>query len=145
MRYALVEAIKDTLAEAEGVARAQAHETLTDGMTDWPTVQVTWERTEADFTSRTDRSTFGAGLRQKQVTVHVDVYVRQRALIGEDMAAVAAVADAIEDVLDAQRAKPFFGLAAIRAFKWTSERVTFAYGDPELRFAGARFVLTCSV
>lgn len=145
MRYAVVEAIKDTLATADGIERAQAHETTTDGMTDWPTLQVYWERTEADFTSRTDRSTFGAGLRQKQVIVHVDVYVRQRALIGEDMAAVAATADAIEDVLDAQREKPFFGLAAIRAFKWTSERVTFAYGDPELRFAGVRFVLTCSV
>ena len=143
--YNLTEAVRATLAAVTAVSRATANETLTEGIVDYPLVQVYPESGEASRASRTDRTTFGGGLRQHIARLNVDVYVQQRAHIGEDMAAVATVADAIIAKFEQQQNHPLFGAEGIEAFRWTWERVTFVYGDPETRFAGIRFRLEFTV
>lgn len=141
--YNATEAIRSTLAGA--VDRATANETLTDGMNDLTAMQVYFERAEASAGSNTDRVTFGAAIRRSLWTFHVDVYARQRSHIGEDMAAVVNTADAVIDLLETQTTGAPFGLAGIKTFRWTAERATFVYGDPELRYAGVRFIIVLSV
>lgn len=141
--YDTAEAIRSTLADA--VDRAQANESLTDGMNDLTALQVYFERLETSYGGRTDRVTFGGGVRRNQWVFTVDVYARQRSHIGEDMAAVANVADAVNDELEAQAGGTLFGLTGIKTFHWTAERVIFVYGDPETRYAGIRYTLTLIV
>lgn len=137
-------ALTTTLGTAQGMTFTQDADQLTEGMQDLPTLQVYWENLSADArANNADRTTFGKGVVVTRLTFHADIYVRQRAHIGEDMAAVLELASAVNDVLEAQTAKPYFGLAGIQAFSYTAERVTFDYG--KVSYAGIRFIMTLTV
>lgn len=137
-------AVVETLGTAQGVTFTQDADELTEGMQDVPTLQVYWENLTSDARAdNADRSTFSKGVIVTRLTFHADVLVRPRAHIGEDMAATIALASAVNDVLEAQTQKPYFGLAGIQAFTYTAERVTFDYG--KVSYAGTRFILTLTV
>ncbi|MBK8023517.1 MAG: hypothetical protein IPK19_19310 [Chloroflexi bacterium] len=132
-------AIAETLGGAAGIARAQDAGDLSEGVIDLPAVQVYWQGS----TTALDRVTFGAGVRQTRLTFHADVYARQRSHLGEDMAKVLVLAEAVQTVLEAQGRPPFFGLAGIRDLRWSAERATFDYGGAA--YAGVRFVIEVGV
>lgn len=147
-------AIATTLAAAEGIARTQdgaddgssddANLTpLSEGMNDTPTLQVYLESGLADASNEVDRTTFRAGVRQTELVFHADVFGKQRAHIGEDMALIIQLTSAVWDILEAQDVKPYFGLEGIQAFRWTMQRVTFNYASTD--YMGARFVITVRV
>lgn len=137
-------ALVATLGTAEQLTFKQDADALTEGMQDLPTLQVYWENLTSDaLANNADRSTFGKGVIVTRLTFHADVYVRQRSHIGEDMAAVLELASTVNDVLEAQTSKPYFGLEGIQAFAYTAERVTFDYG--KAAYAGIRFILTITV
>ncbi len=138
----ICDAIETRLSGAAGLNRSETYSELSDGVTETPTLQVYWESTEEDITGNADRSSFGAGVRQDEHLFHGDLYVRQRSHIGEDMAALITMKDAIDAVLVAEKEKPYFGLAGIKAFHWRAERVTFIYGDPQIPFVGIRYYFT---
>jgi hypothetical protein len=138
----ICDAIETTLSSATGLKRSETYNELSDGITETPTLQVYWESTEEDISGSTDRTSFGAGVRQDEHLFHGDLYVRQRSHIGEDMRDLMAMKDAIDAVLVAEKTKPYFGLAGIKAFRWRAERVTFVYGDPQIPFVGIRYYLT---
>lgn len=77
----------------------------------------------------------------EEITVIADYYAQQRAHIGEDMAALITGIDAIRANLKGQNCPNPFDLEGIANFQWSWERVVFAFGEPELKYVGARFRL----
>jgi hypothetical protein len=138
-------AIESTLAAATTVARSESYDELTEGVQDFPMLQVYPEAGNVDAVGSTDRTTLQAGCRQTSVTIHADYYARQRSQLDEDMKALVNGIDALTNVLEQQDTKPYFGLDGIRAFRWEWRRVTFVYGDGGQPMVGARFVLTVRV
>lgn len=139
---ALCNAIKTTLATATGLTYAQSYSEISDGMQDQPLLQVYWEDITQDPSGTIDRTTFHKAVKQEVVTIFADLYARQRAHIGEDMGALVPLVDAIKAVLDNEKGQPFFGLAGVQGFQWVAKRVIFEYGDPAIRYMGARFTFT---
>lgn len=137
----ICDAIETTLGAATGLARSQSYDELTDGMNDTPTLQVYPESGGQDVETSNDRTTFRAGCQQEEAVIHADLYARQRSDLGDDMWKLVTMIDAIRTVLKAQQTKPYFGTLSIKAFSWTWQRVTFVYGDPQLPYVGARFIL----
>ena len=141
----IVDAIESTLSAVSTLARSQSYDELTEGMNDYPTLQVYPEDGDQDPSGNTDRTTFGAVVRQTVFTIHADYYARQRSHIGEDMDALVDGIDAMQNVFEQQNTKPYFGLTGIQAFHWSWRRVVFTYGDPQLSYMGARFTITVRV
>jgi len=117
------------LRRTAGIKQVQVLEEITEGVPETPLLQVYIQDSEVDVQAETERTTFGAGVRQTLVTVQVDGYARQRSHVGQDMGAQVAMMDAIDDVLSGEVDKPYFGLQGIQAFHWRLERVTFQFGD----------------
>jgi hypothetical protein len=151
----IIDAVESTLSAATGIVRGQSYNELTESVddADTPLLQVYPEANSPQAIGGTtvpaDRSSFGGGtdkpVRVKNYTIHVDLYAQQRKEIGEDMAALVDGIDAIEDVLENQDQKNYFGLDGIKSFSWSWTRVTFVYGDPQLSYVGARFLLMIAV
>ncbi len=146
----IVDAIEGTLDNATTVVRSESYDELTEGVQDVPLLQVYPESGEQDIASLTDRTTFGGSapttskpVRQTEFIIHADYYARQRSHIGEDMAALVNGIDALQNVLEGQDAKPYFGLSYIQAFHWRWERVIFTYAS--IDYMGARFYITVRV
>lgn len=118
---------------------------MREGMQDAPLLQIYPADMNQDPTGDADRTTFRAVVRQTVQTWYVDLYARQTSDLGEDMAILLPLADAIVDKLEEQDTKPYFGLDGIQAFSWSGQRVTFVYGQPEIKYAGYRFVLTIRI
>ncbi len=140
-------AIANEIAEVAdmGSGATQKPGELGDGIADEPTIQIYPEAHEQDPSGSTDRTTFRGGVRQTVVTVHVDLYARQRRYLGEDMAALIRLIDAITDKFEEQDTKPYFDQAGIKAFSWTGSRVLFTYGDPQVNYVGWRWTLLITV
>lgn len=146
-------ALATTLGAAEGIVRTQdgandgSDDTgttpLSDAMNDTPTLQVYLESGLADASNNVDRTTFRAGVRQTELVFFADVFAKQRAHIGEDIARCAALASAVWTILEAQDVKPYFGLDGIQSYRWTMQRVTLAYANVD--YAGLRFEITVRV
>ena len=139
-------AIETTLATATTVVRSESYDELTEGIHDLPMLQIYPEGSSQSPPGATDRHTFGGAgnpVRQTEFVIHADYYARQRAHIGEDMAALVDGIDALQDVLEGQDQKPYFGLDGLKAFSWRWDRVTFVYAD--VNYIGARFMLLVRV
>lgn len=141
----ICDAVRDDLDMASGVKRSMSIGDMRESIPDLPLVMVYPESGETAMNSGNDRTTFRAGVRHSQVVVHVDVYGRQRSQISEDMKSSVQMADAIIARLEAQQSKPYFGLEGLKSFKWSWERATLIYGDPQINYAGIRFILTFDV
>lgn len=141
----ILDAINTTLGAATIVNRSQSYDELTEGLHDFPLLQVYPEAGTQDPSGGTDRTAFRGGVRQTEFTIHADYYARQRSHIGEDMNALVDGIDALTNIFEAQDTKPYFGLDGIQAFKWSWSRAVFTYGDPNVSYVGARFVLTVRV
>lgn len=139
------DAIKDTLATATGLTYAQSYNELTEGLNDTPMLQVYWQSHLVDPDSNTAQRVFGAVTRQTSLTFHADLFPRQRSHLDEDMGALLPLVDAIQAVLEAQRVKPYFGLAKIEAIEgWSAQQVTFEY-PADVKFLGARYIIRVRV
>lgn len=138
----MCDTIRDTLAAAPSVARAQSYDELTEGMQDQPAFQVYPEGCEpVAVGSATHVNTFRGGIIRETHTIHVDYYARQRSHIGEDMAAIVEGVDEIVPILEAETCPPF-GLSGIKTFQWSWARVVFEYGG--VQYMGARFTIMLS-
>lgn len=138
-------AVDTTLAAATGLTYTQSYNELEEGMNDTPTLQVYWNSSNQDPGGGNDRTTFRAGVRQTDIEIYCDLYATTRNEIGENMAALLPLVDAIVNVLEAQDTKAYFGLTGLKSFHWNAQRVTFQYTDPMRLYAGARFILTFRV
>lgn len=139
----ITQAIADTLSAAQDVNIAQALEAITEGIQDAPLLQVYHEHEDTDPSGETHQTTFKGGVQQSHQIYYVDCYARQRAHIGHDMAAVAALTEAVRAVLAAQKPKPYFGLEGIQSLRWEANRVQFEYAA--VKYAGVRFEIEIRV
>ena len=144
----ICDAIADTLGAAAGIQKTQRPGELTEGLDNQVTLQVYPDSGGQDAATGDDRTTFKAGMQQEEVVVIADLYVRQRSHIGEDMAALITMLDAMRTTLKAIKVAPLFSLRqtnnnpAIKTFAWNWRRVLFEYGDPLQRYVGLRLTLT---
>lgn len=145
----ILNAIKLQLEGAPAFKQVQANETISEAIPEMALIQVYFER-KAFQNTQTDRNTFGGRkatleppIRINKITINVDVYARQRSNIGTDMAAVVDAVDEVDEILEAQIHKPFFGLEQLQAFTYSCERVVFEYAT--VKYAGVRFVLDITV
>lgn len=137
------DAIETTLATASGINTTQSYDELAEGLNaaDLPLIQVYWQDLMMDPTGGTDRTTFQAGVRQKQVTIYADVYAAQRSFLWQDMKAVVDAVDNILVVLESQNTVPYFGEAGIRSWQLESaRRASIQYS--EAWYVVARFSFT---
>jgi len=147
--HQLCDAIETTLSTATGLQVHQTFDEITEGVHDRALLQVYPQScTGVDSVNRNDRTTFNRGVAQTEFVFHADVYAQQRAHIGEDMAALIPLIDAITVRLEAQQNTPLFGLtvsgvAPIKSFRWSWERVLFEYA--EAKHMGVRFTITVRV
>ncbi|KPJ77283.1 MAG: hypothetical protein AMJ81_00030 [Phycisphaerae bacterium SM23_33] len=136
---ALLDAIEGIMDDAASLVRSQTYDELTEGIHDYPLLQVyPEENTGTDWTGETDRVTLSGKHSVKEYTVHADIYARQRSHIAEDMKKCVDVANETEDILD-NLSYPLFGLACVTSFRWSWRRVVFEYGG--VKYMGARFVI----
>ena len=150
--HQICDAIETTLSTATGLAVSETFDELTEGIHDRALLQVYPESCAVDATTgaaaRNDRTTAQRGVAVTEFVFHADVYAQQRTSIGEDMAALVPLIDAITARLEAQTRSPLFGLVLggvniIKSFKWSWSRVVFEYA--EAKYMGARFVITVRV
>jgi len=136
----LVDAIESTLSVAAALERSQSYDELTEGMADYPTLQVyPEENAGTSGFSSTDRISLSGKHSVKEYLIHADLLAHPRAEIGEDMARLVEAIDDLEDILDTQ-AYPLFGAEYITSFRWSWKRVVFSYAGAE--YMGARFFIT---
>lgn len=137
---ALLDGIHDTLAVAASLVRTQKYDELSEGMQDYPTLQVyPEENTGTDWGTDTDRITLkksGYGRSAKEYSINADLYAHQLGTIAEDMAQLVTTINEFEDILDMQD-YPLFGLDFVQSFRWSWRRVVFDYGGVD--YIGARF------
>lgn len=138
----LVNGVHDTLAAASSLVRdqSQAEDEITEGIHDYPLLQ-TWmaENLGTDYTGDTDRVTLSGEHSIKEYLVHSDLYIEQRAHVGEAMGQLLVTINEIEDILDTQ-SYSLFGLNFVTSMRWSWRQVTFEYGGA--LYTGARFFIT---
>lgn len=145
----IITGIKTTLAATTvtgDTVIAQEPNDFDEGIVDSALMQIYPVSGDTDPAGNNDRRSFQAAVRLTEVVVHVDYYARQRSNLDEDMVAVVNGMDGIIDKLE-QQTTVLFGLdkTKVKAFKWHWEHVTFVYGDPEVKYAGVRFIITVTV
>lgn len=141
----ICDGVEAELSAALGMQSSTSFEGMTEGIPamDCPRIEVYPEAGRSDPSGSTDRTTFTACVQQVMVTIHADLYARQRSQLGEDAAAYVGLTDAIIDVLQSQQKPPFFGVAGIKAFNWGWRKAMFRRADAW--FVGARFTINCKV
>jgi len=132
--------IKDTLGTAASLQRSEDYGELTEGIHDYPLLQVYPENNPGTSrNSETHKLTLSIKHTVKEYTVHADLYAQPRGNdIGESMSILVSGIDEFENILDTQGCPPF-GVNAIISFRWSWNRVTFSYGGAD--YVGARFVI----
>jgi hypothetical protein len=139
----LCDGIHDTLAAAASLVRTEKYDEISEGMQDYPTLQVyPEENTGASWETETDRITLAKssyGRSTKEYIVHADLYAHQLGTIAEDMAQLVTTINEFEDILDMQDC-PIFSLDFVQSFRWSWRRVVFEYGG--VPYIGARFIIT---
>jgi len=145
----ICDAIETMLGAAVGMATSQSYDELKEGVIgrDCPLLQVYPASGSCDVSSTsTERTTFQAGVRQKEFEIRADLYASRRSHLRQDMKAVTEMIEAIINVLETQNIKPYFGVGGtdIKAFRWRWERAVFKY-EEDNQYMGARFSIVCRV
>lgn len=136
--YDIIHAVGNTLRSTANVKQTQVLEEITPGVPETPMLKIYASDGDTSNGGETDRATFDGTVRITRFVVEVEGYARQRSELGEDLLAQIRLMDAIDDRLTQQTRQPYFGLTAIKAFKWSWERTTFQFGDqtPGALYAG---------
>jgi len=148
----IVKAIETVLSAAAALVDSQVYDTLTEGIHEYPTLQVyPAANTGTSWNTQTDRMTFSGKvpaaaasathLSVKEYTINADLFGQQRTHINEDMAALVGGIEDIEQILDTQEYSGggLFGRPEIYDFRWSWNYVVFDYGG--VGYVGARFTI----
>lgn len=141
----VVEAIRADMDVIPSLARVHGPSGFTEGMNTTPTLEVYPELWETSGHSETDRITFCDGDKYSVtvLTVHLDLYARQRSQLNEDWGDAVDLADDIQARLELQCGCPFFGLDGIQSIHWTAARTLF--DRAEVLYSGFRFTLEVEI
>lgn len=144
-----IHTVLEELVASGDLNRVQNYDELTEGMNTTKTIQVYPERWEVDAATDTYRTTFTdattgiPGVRQTDILIRVDLYVRQRSQLNEDWGDAVDLASIVSDKLDEQGGCPLFSQAGIRSMHWTCQRVVFDYAT--VLYTGYRFEITVRI
>lgn len=121
--------------------------TLKETIPETPAIQVYFDSKDVISPGGTDRYTMGGGkngvIRKTAMIIHVDVYARQRSNIGDEMALLEELIDLVDDVMEQQGDKPYFGIDGVQAYSYRAERTTFEYNKND--YVGVRFYVTLTL
>lgn len=138
--HAACDGVRDYLAATPGLAVCQSIGDLSEDYPDTPALQVMPDSGQwAAIEGESSRLTFQAGARVRELLLRLDLPVKQRADLPEDMVAVVDMADNLEAMLLALGTKTYFGLDDIFSIWWSWERTIFLRGTRE--YVGVRFTL----
>lgn len=136
----ICDAIYDTLKTVAGVAVPQNYDEMASAVNADMTLQV-WPASWSPATpDATERRTLRGGVHLWEYTIYADLMSPLRLAIGEHMAALVPVVDAMNAKLAAQQGKPLFGLDGIDSFAWSGEYATITYSSQTV--VGARWTIT---
>ena len=142
---AMCDAISDTLATATGIESTKGFDEITTAIPadQCPRIQVYTDSIgPAPDAGQTSQATFNMSVQPLDIPIFVDLYARKRSWIWLDMEAMLTSANALVDVIQAQR-KPYFGMSYIQSFSWTFKRGVMQYGKS--MYMGGRFIITARV
>lgn len=142
----ICDGIASTVQADTDITTVQSYNELSESLNraDLPLCQVYWESIQWDTTGDSDRATFGAGIRSKMITIHVDLYAAPRSHLSENMGDLVDGVDSLIAVLEAEETQPFFGTTGIKSWDLQSiDRVVFEYtsGTSPVNYMGARIIL----
>lgn len=104
---------------------------ITEGVANTPTIQFYWENmATVSSGGDTDRQTFGGSSqpeRIKDFEFRLDLYLDRSAHMHKVFGHMLPLVDAVNDVFEAQNAKPYFGVAGIKSFTFECERGQIEY------------------
>jgi hypothetical protein len=150
--HAINDAIATTLSAATGLVATRTFDQLKEGVNDNAILEVYFQRGTCDAKGGWDRASFpGAApsfntMRIVELVFYADLYAHIRSDLGENMADVVRLTDAVWDTLEAQRAGNLYALEGIRAHHWTVERVQFERpAGSGIRYMGVRFTITVRI
>lgn len=141
----ICDGVEATLGAAASLRSATSYDELTEGIAtfDCPRIEVYPEKGVTDPSGTTDRTSFNACIQQSVITIHADLYARQRSQLGEDMKAIVDMLDELIPLLEAQERPPFFGVTGIKAFRWRWNRAIFKRA--QAWYVGARFTIELKI
>lgn len=143
----ICDSIATTLGAATGIVRTQSYDELQDAPGDLPCLQVYPKLGHTDAFTSNSRTTFKSVRRTAEMEFNADVLCRQRSHLDLDYSSVITMQDAVQQELEGEKTKPFFGNAEVMDFWWSWEVMDFQRGGPggEVHYLGVRFVITVRV
>lgn len=138
----LIDDINTTIGAASSLQVNQSYDDITEGIPEFPLLQVYPEENPGTELTDTDRVTLGMSTERhsvKEYLIHADLYARPRSFIAEDMKQLVETIDEIEQILDTQDYPDIFGNDNVISFSWSWRRMIFQTADQ--KYMGARFFL----
>ena len=139
----ICDGIKDGFSSAANLRVSQSYDELTEGIHDFPLMQVYPSRGHADAANANDRTTFSGGIRQTEFVIVADIYVSPMADIAEDMADTVALIDQLWDLCEDQTSADFFDITGCRSWNWSFDYATLIYAG--ISYRGVRWTFTIRV
>lgn len=120
---------------------------LPEMMHDTPAIEIYPESLDTDARTETDMTTLQKGVRNHAMVVRLDCYADRRNHLDENMAAVVAMWDAVQDKLEEVCVCPNFGIEQIRVVRMRSVRAVFSYENtsPPTQYSGIRYELDIEI
>jgi hypothetical protein len=143
----ICDAIEDVLEHATGLVRSQSTDELQDAPQDLPCLQICPASGNTDAMTQNSRYTFKSVRRMAEMIVNADVLCRQRSHLDLDVLSAITMQDTVQQLLEGQKTKPFFGNSSIQDFWWSWALTEFVRGGGggEVRYYGVRFEITVRV
>lgn len=143
----LTKGVANELLARPELLRVMSGNEIKETIPDTPSVQVYFQSKQTISPGGNDRISFGAvnrnPIRQTEVLIHCDLYVRQRSNIGDEMAKLEALLDVMDSVMESQNVTPFFGSPGVKSWNFRAERVTFEYNKVD--YVGVRYYVTLNL
>ena len=133
---------------AAGLHQVQNYSELTEGINDAPLAQVYWESLNSPGIGGMPANTLPTKRFTRDLLFRIDLFVKRRNNLDENMKAVVVWADRLWDKLEETvLVCDYFGDSAIWVTSWSAQRVVFDYGNtsPSLLYPGVRCELTVRV
>ena len=113
----------------------QDYDNLGEGLANTPLLQVYWNSlSSVSEGSATDRRTFGGGakpIRTKRYVFRADLYCDPRGMLDANFIQMLPIVDEINNLLEAQDTKPYFGLDGIQSYTFSCERGVITYAQTD--------------
>ena len=152
--FVKVEDMVDAVAQHLGRANikyVQSHEGLTEGIHDFPTMQVYAESGDPEPESGTYTTTFRGGVKQEDLYLKAVVYTGKRSHLAANVTAEIRVIDSVREVFheintkhsDGNQQDGYFGRTEIQSWQYDWQRVTITHNQEQ--YFGVEFEIVLRI